>query len=102
MKRREAKRGIRLTGAEHEEILCRLGAGVRESGRGHWMFNKVDTETARSRSLRMEAARRIVRGLRSKAPHVEIFVPGPAGSQPIHGSEKSRKGDSNNAGRRSR
>jgi len=27
MKRREVKRGIRLTGAEHEEILCRLGAG---------------------------------------------------------------------------
>ncbi len=36
----------------------------------------------------MEAARRIVRGLRSKAPHVEIFVPGRASSQPIQGSEK--------------
>ena len=27
MKRREVKRGIRITGAEHEEILCRLGSG---------------------------------------------------------------------------
>jgi len=32
MKRREVKRGIRLTGAEHEEILCRLGAGSSKHG----------------------------------------------------------------------
>ncbi|MGB8331479.1 MAG: hypothetical protein WCE62_15240 [Polyangiales bacterium] len=73
MKRREVKRGIRLTGAEHEEILNAV----------------ADLDLAPP-------------GLRSKAPHVEIFVPAPASSQPIQGSEKRLNADSNNAGRLSR